>query len=192
MLLFLPSCPARLLASELGWSLKGVLGSHRLTCMCQRKFGNACLLGMRVCGSPPAHPASLSKATQGKWKLLLICFAPRYFSPGKISKQFNSNEFSSEQPHDLIPSHAMPWDGISSYLGWCFEEWWAFCHPSLDVPNVVDDRSQLSTSGTIQYSRDKSITIAIGQVNWELLPNSYGWELAQSKKLFFSSSNCLH
>lgn len=84
-------------------------GSHRLTCMCQSKFGNACLLEMRVCGSPPAQPAFLSKATQGKRRLLLICFAPRYFSPGMISKQFNTNEFSSEQPHDLIPCNVLRW-----------------------------------------------------------------------------------
>lgn len=62
-----------------------------------------------MCGSPPAQPAFLSKSNQGKWKLLLVCFAPRYFPPGMISEQFNSNEFSSQQPHDLIPHRAFEW-----------------------------------------------------------------------------------
>lgn len=131
-------------------------GSHRLTCTCQCKFGNACPLEMMACGLTPAQPAFLSKATQRKWKLLLICFAPRFFSPGMISKEFNSNEFISEQPHDLIPCHALGWHQQLPWL--VFGGMVRFCHPSLDVPNVVDDTSQLSISGTIQYSREKSIS----------------------------------
>lgn len=60
-----------------------------------------CLFSWHVCGSSPVLPAFLSRATQGKWKFFLICFAPRYFSPGRISKELNWNESISEQLHAL-------------------------------------------------------------------------------------------
>lgn len=82
-------------------------------------------------------------------------------------------------------SSPMPWDGISSYFGWCFQERWTFCHPSLDVPNAVGDRCQLSTCGTRQDSRDRSSTTAVRQVNCELPLKSYAWELAELKRVYF-------
>lgn len=135
-------------------------GSHRLTFMCQWKFGNACLLEMRVCGPPPAPFYQRLPRENGSFCLSVLL--PGIFLLGWFPNSLI--QMNSVLSSPMSSSHAMSWDGISSYLGGCFEEWEAVCHPSLDVPNVVDDRRQLSTTGL--YSTAERRVSPLLSVKW--------------------------